>query len=75
MPRHDGIYLLSNIISMPRLLYTLRTAPCMKSPILPFYDELLRLSLALLVNVDLTQSAWEQAYDMIGSGEGVEETS
>ena len=46
---------------MPRLLYTLRTAPCMNSPILPLYDELLRSSLALLANVDLTQSAWEQA--------------
>ena len=57
MPRHDGIFLLSNIISMPRLLYTLRTAPCMNSPILPLYDELLRSSLALLANVDLTQFA------------------
>jgi len=33
----------------------------MNSPILPLYDELLRSSLALLANVDLTQSEWEQA--------------
>ena len=61
MPRHDSLFLLSIIVSMPRLLYTLRTAPCMHSPILSLYEDRLRSSLGLLANVDLTQSAWEQA--------------
>ena len=31
MPSHDSLYLLRHVIAMPRLLYTLRTAPCMNS--------------------------------------------
>ena len=61
MPRHDSLFLLSNIVAMPRLLYTLRTAPCMSSIELSRYDELLRSTLAECMNVDLSQSAWEQA--------------
>jgi hypothetical protein len=61
MPRHDCLFLLGNIISMPRLLYTLRTAPCMESQELVLYDNLLRSTLAECMNVDLSQAAWEQA--------------
>ena len=61
MPRHDSLFLLSNVVAMPRLLFTLRTTPCMSSPVLPLYDNLLRASLSKLINVDVSESAWEQA--------------
>jgi len=61
MPRHDYLFLLSNVIAMPRLLYILRTTPCFDSPELLLYDDLLRNSLAQLINVDVSRSAWMQA--------------
>ena len=48
MPRHDSLFLLSNVVAMPRLMFTLRTTPCLNSPVLPLYDNLLRASLAEL---------------------------
>jgi hypothetical protein len=61
MPAHDSLFLLTNILSMPRLLYTLRTTCCVNSSELVRYDETLRSTLGLLVNVELSQTAWEQA--------------
>lgn len=61
MPRHDCLFLLSNIIAMPRLLYTLRTTPCMDSQELILYDDLLKVSLGICLNIDLSQAAWKQA--------------
>ena len=61
MPAHDCLFLLRNIVSMPRLLYTLRTAPCTGSAELARYDELLRSLLAMTLNIDLSEKAWLQA--------------
>ena len=61
MPAHDSLFLLTNILSMPRLLYTLRTTCCVNSLELTRYDEMLQSPLGLLVNVELSQAAWEQA--------------
>src|SRR6478609_7157588 len=33
----------------------------MSSPVLPLYDNLLMVSLTKLINVDVSESAWEQA--------------
>ena len=38
MPSHDSLYLLRNVLTAPRLMYLLRTAPCMGSPELPKFD-------------------------------------
>ena len=35
---HDSLYLLRSVVSTPRLLYTLRTAPCTGSVELENYD-------------------------------------
>ena len=61
MPAHDSLYLLRNVVTTPRLLYTLRTAPCSQSQELEQYDNLLRSTLAATLNVDLTDRGWRQA--------------
>ena len=47
MPGHDCLFLLRNIIAMPRLLYTLRTAPCTGSQELIEHDTSVSLHSAL----------------------------
>ena len=39
---HDALILLCNSCAIPKLLYTLRTAPCFFSPVLEFYDGVLK---------------------------------
>ena len=58
---HDSLYLLRSVVSTPRLLYTLRTAPCTGSVELEGYDELLRATLTVTPNVNLTDAGWRQA--------------
>ena len=36
---HDALLLLRNCFSLPKLIYTLRTAPCFRSPALQSYDD------------------------------------
>ena len=45
----------------PRLMYTLRTAPCTGSKELKLYDEVLRSTLSATLNVDLSDEGWQQA--------------
>ena len=61
MPAHDGLFLLCNIVAVPRLLYLLRSAPCSGSVGLLRYDSDLRLALSYISNADLSDAAWEQA--------------
>ena len=61
MTSHDSLFLLRNVVSTPRLLYTLRTAPCTGSAELERYDELLRNTLAATLNVSMTDAGWRQA--------------
>mgnify|MGYP003478004916 CR=1 FL=1 len=61
MPAHDSLYLLRNVLTAPRLMYLLRTAPCTDSPELPRYDAVLRESLSSVLNVDLDDKRWTQA--------------
>ena len=46
---------------MPRLLYTLRTAPCAGSVELEDYDNHLRATLSQSLNIDLNDDRWRQA--------------
>ena len=57
MPAHDGLFLLSNVVSVPRLLYILRTTPCTGYPELQKYDDTIRSALEMLLNVELSTSA------------------
>ena len=61
MPAHDSLYLLRNVVTTARLMYTLRTAPCTGSAELQRYDGVLRSSLFTTLNVELTEDAWMQA--------------
>ncbi len=61
MPSHDSLFLLRNVLTAPRLMYLLRTAPCTESPELPLYDAVLRDSLSATLNVDLNDERWLQA--------------
>ena len=55
------MFLLRNVVTTARLLYTLRTAPCSSSAELVRYDNLLRSTLSTTLNVDLTDEGWLQA--------------
>ena len=64
MPAHFAHFLLRNALSIPKLFYTLRTAPCSDSPELLAYDDTLKSSLATILNISLhylSPSAWNQA--------------
>jgi Reverse transcriptase (RNA-dependent DNA polymerase) len=61
MPAHDSLYLLRNVLTAPRMLYLLRTAPCTGSNELQLYDDLLRDTTSMTLNVDLSGNRWRQA--------------
>jgi len=59
---HDALLLLRHSFSMPKVLYTLRTAPCFLSSLTEAYDNLLRSILCSITNVCLDdENAWHQA--------------
>ena len=58
---HDALFLLKNCLSIPKLAYTLRCSPCYSSQLLQRYDDVMRSSLQSIMNVILTDVAWDQA--------------
>ena len=60
---HDGILLLRNSFSIPKLLYTLRTSPCFLSTNLLAYDVLLKAIVSNMTNIRFEDEdpAWTQA--------------
>ena len=60
---HDGILLLRNSFSIPKLLYTLRTSPCFLSTNLSAYDVLLKSIVSNVTNICFGDDdpAWTQA--------------
>ena len=62
MNGHDALTLLRHSFAIPRLLFTLRTAPCFLSGHLKSFDDILRSTLSNIVNINLdSESAWLQA--------------
>jgi hypothetical protein len=62
MPSYESrLYLLNNVLTAPRTMYLLRTAPCTDSPEQPLYDSVLRESLSTTLNIDLDDDRWSQA--------------
>ena len=61
MPSHDSLYLLRNVLTAPRLMYLLRTAPCTDSPELLKFDAVLRESVSTTLNIDLGDNRGTQA--------------
>ena len=70
---HDALTLLRHSFAIPRVLYTLRTAPCFLSGHLKSFDDILRSTLSSIVNIHLdSESAWLQAsLPMKGGGIGI----
>jgi len=58
---HDALVLLRNSLSVPKLLYNMRTAVCIDCPGLARFDRLLREGLSTILNVDLDDDRWLQA--------------
>ena len=60
---HDSLILLRNCFALPKLLYLLRTAPCICSDVLLSYDDCLLELLSSVTNTILDRhgSAWVQA--------------
>jgi len=65
---HDALFLLKNCFSTPKLLYTLRCAPCYRSSLLADYDTVIKQTLQVVLNIDLTVSVWNQATLPVSSG-------
>ena len=65
---HDALFLLKNCFSTPKLLYTLRCAPCYQSAILTQYDDAIKQTLRVIINVDLSEAVWGQATLPVSSG-------
>ena len=61
MPAHAALFLIKNALAIPKLIYIMRTAPCSQSTKLMTYDNTLKSSLASLLNVEMTDTAWNQA--------------
>ena len=53
---HDALCLLKNSISMPKLLYILRTSPCANNPLLSQFDMVLKKGLETILNVQLSDT-------------------
>ena len=60
---HDAYCLLRHAFAILKVLYTLRSSPCSRSPELQSFDLLLRSLLSGIVNIDISEDncAWTQA--------------
>jgi len=58
---HDALVILRNSLSVPKLLYTLRTAKCSGRPALQKFDDILREGLSVILNINLSDDQWIQA--------------
>ena len=57
----DAMTLLRYSLSIPKLMYTLRTSVCESCPELADFDDTLREGLSKIMNVDLSGDQWQQA--------------
>ena len=58
---HDGLVILKNSISAPKLMYTLRCSPTFGHCLLDRFDQNLRMGLSRLANVQVDDLNWVQA--------------
>jgi len=61
MSAHEAIFILRNSLSVPRLQYILRCAPCFGSPLTARFDDLVLQALSSCANIELDSSARVQA--------------
>ena len=66
---HDALFLLRNALSIPKLTYFLRTAPCFTEiEVLRLYDKLLKEALQEILNINLKDRAWNQSTLPVSKG-------
>jgi len=65
---HDALFLLKNCFTIPKLSYTLRTAPCYTRQLLAEYDSVIRSTLQAIMNVELSDVSWDQATLPVAKG-------
>jgi len=65
---HDALTLLKNSLTMPKVLYLLRTADCSGNQLLERFDDTLRSGISRVLNVDLDNDQWLQASLSIRDG-------
>ena len=58
---HDAYFILKNCLSIPKLLYFLRTAPLFNCKKLKNFDLLLKDAVEKLLNIDMDNNRWVQA--------------
>ena len=58
---HDSYYLLKNSLSIPKLLFFLRSAPLYESESLDDFDNILKRGLGNILNIDMDEKKWHQA--------------
>jgi hypothetical protein len=57
----DALILLRYSLSIPKLLYTLRTSDCQSNSALVEFDKTLRNGLSAILNVEMSDDQWSQA--------------
>ena len=65
---HDALLLLKNSISIPKLLYLLRTSNCYNLSVLLQFDTILKSGLSTILNVDFNETQWIQATLLVNDG-------
>jgi len=69
LPKHQALYLLKNCLGSVKLLYTLRTSRAYRFPdSLKAFDEIVRLGLSSICNVDVSGPMWSQATLPVAAG-------
>jgi hypothetical protein len=56
---------------MPNLLYAVRCAPCYNTADLSQYGTVIKQTLQIILNIDMTESVWSQAILPVSGGLGV----
>jgi Reverse transcriptase (RNA-dependent DNA polymerase) len=59
--RQEALLILRHSLGTPKLIHTLRCAPCVNHPCLATYDEILRKGLQNILNIDFTDMQWQQS--------------
>ena len=65
---HDAFFLLKNCFCIPKLMYTLRSAPCHSHQLLIEYGDVIRSTLQQILNVELSDESWDQATLPVADG-------
>ena len=65
--KHDALILLCHSFAIPKILYILRTVPCLSSPCLESFDQELHSIVSAVFNISLEgASTWSQAMQPVG---------